>query len=474
MQRLLPALLASLALAPVAVRAQAVDTVALEAHAAFLANDSLRGRANGTPGQRMAAEYIVEQLWRMRVEGAFGSFYRQEIPLTRFDVDQAATRLVVRRGGRTDTIPATGFHHQGGAPEAFRAFDGELLDLGASTALARALPDARRVRGRVVAVSALRGGSLPALLDSLQARGVRAAIVVLPDSGLYRRLRNARGNARFHVRDTLGGENDRRMPVLLASPDVGRSLGLRAPDASAPPVAHPLGRIRLETRATTREVVAANVTAMIDGTDHALQGEPVVFVAHFDHAGVGAPVAGDSVYNGFMDNAVGVAALLGAAKVLQARPAARPVMFLFVAAEEEGSLGSAYLARHPPMPLDRAMVVNVDHPAPLAPPKSWFLEGDSALAASARTALAARGWTAEHGPAQPNSDHWSFLSRGIPALFLVPGEGWEGVTPEQEAALIARWWRPHQPDDEWSPDFPVAGLARTVEVLVLLAHGLSR
>jgi Zn-dependent M28 family amino/carboxypeptidase len=228
--------------------------------------------------------------------------------------------------------------------------------------------------------------------------------------------------------------------------------------------------VQLEVRVERRDVEAANVAGLLPGTDPSRRAAPIVLVAHYDHVGFAEPVDGDSLYNGFMDNAVGAATLLAAAEALRASPPARPVIFLFATAEEEGSRGSAYFVAHPPMPLARAAAVNVDLPAPLAPPKSWIFEGDSALGEAVRRVAIARGWTAERGPAQPNSDHWSFLARGVPAVFVVPGEGWEGVTAAQEQALIERWWRPHQPDDEWSADFPAAGLARVAELVVALAR----
>ena len=466
-------ILVALALAPVAGAAQSIDTLALEGHAAFLATDSLGGRANGSAGQRIAAEYLVGQLRRIGIPGAFaGGAYLQQLPLTRFDVDGRATRLIVRRDARADTIAASEFHHQGGAPEAFAAFRGAPVDFGTSIAAAGALSGAE-VRGHVVAVTAARGGNLPALLDSLQARGASAAIIVLPDSQLYRRLRNARGASRFHVRAPLGSDNDRRMPVLLASPAAGRVLGVGAgvPGAgSAPAAPRRLRTVQLEVRVARRDIEAANVAGFLPGTDPSRRDEPIVLVAHYDHVGFAEPVDGDSLYNGFMDNAVGAATLLAAAEALRARPPARPVIFLLATAEEEGSRGSAYFVAHPPMPLARAAAVNVDLPAPLAPPKSWIFEGDSALGEAARRVAVARGWTAERGPAQPNSDHWSFLARGVPAVFVVPGERWEGVTAAQEQALIERWWRPHQPDDEWSADFPAAGLSRVAELVVALAR----
>ncbi len=61
---------------------------------------------------------------------------------------------------------------------------------------------------------------------------------------------------------------------------------------------------------TNDEIVSDNVVGLVRGSDPALAGEYVVLTAHLDHLGVGAPINGDSIYNGAMDNASGIATLL--------------------------------------------------------------------------------------------------------------------------------------------------------------------
>ena len=127
------------------------------------------------------------------------------------------------------------------------------------------------------------------------------------------------------------------------------------------------------------------------------------------------------------------------------------MLFLFTAAEEEGSLGSHYYVTKPSVSLERTLAaINLDAGAPLAPPRSWYLEGGGGtrLDSAARRVAARHGWSVTAEPARFSSDQWRFHERGVPSTLLVPGEGWEGVTPEQENQLIQRWWRAHRPDDE--------------------------
>ncbi|MCH7601102.1 MAG: M28 family peptidase, partial [Myxococcales bacterium] len=93
----------------------------------------------------------------------------------------------------------------------------------------------------------------------------------------------------------------------------------------------------------------ANVIGRLRGSDPALSDEVVIYTAHHDHLGIGTPDAsGDRIYNGALDNATGVAQVLVIADALQQLPSRprRSILFLFVAAEEQGLLGSQYYAAH--------------------------------------------------------------------------------------------------------------------------------
>jgi Zn-dependent M28 family amino/carboxypeptidase len=211
-------------------------------------------------------------------------------------------------------------------------------------------------------------------------------------------------------------------------------------------------------------VRAANIGAVLRGSDPALRDEYIVYTAHYDHLGVSSPDAsGDSVYNGFSDNAAGVAMLLAIAEAMSDDPPARSVAFLFFTGEERGLLGSAYMASSPPMPLDNiAALINLDAGAPPAPPLNWRIAGGAgtALGQLAADVATTNGWTAVLSAPSPNSDYWPFLQRGVPSIFIIPGDQWENVTTEQRDALRRRWDRYHQAGDHWHAEFPFAGLAR--------------
>jgi hypothetical protein len=106
-----------------------------------------------------------------------------------------------------------------------------------------------------------------------------------------------------------------------------------------------------------------NVLAWIEGTDPILKNEYIMLSAHYDHVGVGAPdAAGDTIYNGARDNAVGTVAVMNAAKYFAKNPPKRSVLIALWTAEEKGLLGSGYFANNPLIPLNKIVYnLNIDN-----------------------------------------------------------------------------------------------------------------
>lgn len=101
-----------------------------------------------------------------------------------------------------------------------------------------------------------------------------------------------------------------------------------------------------------RRLHSANVVGLIPGSDPTLRDQAVVIAAHYDHLGIGAPVNGDSIYNGADDDASGVVAVLEIARALEAGPAPRrTVLLMATTGEELGLLGTRYYLQHPVVPL---------------------------------------------------------------------------------------------------------------------------
>jgi hypothetical protein len=386
---------------------------------------------------------------------------------------EEGTGLQVRlRGGRTVAAFRSGFDFivATGGRNAFRDFAGRAVLAGSAEQAKDAL-EGDSIRNAVIVVAGTLGAEAGALVPDWIARGVAGVILLVPDSADFRLFARSRGEARYFadgVVDDPVWQPD--LPMLIGGPSVTAALltGVDLPRAaftSGPMTAVDLGRsVAATIRTRQTEVAAANIAGVLRGSDPARRDEYVVYTAHYDHLGVGeADASGDSIYNGFSDNAAGVAMLLGIAKALRDASFPRSFAFVFLTGEERGLLGSSWLAAHPPIPRERiAAVINLDAGAPPVPPVSWRIAGGAGthLGDVAADVGAKHGWSISLSDASPNSDYWPFLARAVPSIFIIPGNDWENTTPAERDSLRQKWDHYHQAADQWQPDFPFAGLAR--------------
>jgi Zn-dependent M28 family amino/carboxypeptidase len=199
-----------------------------------------------------------------------------------------------------------------------------------------------------------------------------------------------------------------RVPVSA----VGDEITLRASFSDAEPGRHETGY---------------NVIGVLRGSDPAVAGSFVVVDAHYDHLGIGAPVNGDSIYNGADDDASGTVSVLAVARALARGPRLRrSVVFVLTTGEEQGLLGTQWLLAHFPVPLD-SVVANLEtemigRPDSLAggAGKAW-LTGYDRSTMGAMLARAHIPVVADPRPDQhffERSDNIAYAERGIPAHTL--------------------------------------------------------
>ena len=221
----------------------------------------------------------------------------------------------------------------------------------------------------------------------------------------------------------------------------------------------------------------ANVYGQLRGSDPALADEYVVYTAHHDHLGVGEPDAeGDKIYNGAMDNAAGVAQLLAMGKAFKALPTAprRSIMLLFVAAEEQGLLGSRYYAEHPTIPPGKiAANINYDGGNIWGRAKDivYIGKGKSSLDqyVEAIAKVQGRSVTADQFPDRGffyRSDQFNFAKIGVPALYLDTGTDFVGKPAgwgkEQHEAYESKSY--HQPSDEINDSWNFDGMIEDAQL----------
>ena len=221
----------------------------------------------------------------------------------------------------------------------------------------------------------------------------------------------------------------------------------------------------------------ANVMGVLTGSGDPARSECVIYTAHHDHLGVGKPnKSGDKIYNGALDNATGVAEVLSIAHAFKALPKApaRSVMFLFVAAEEQGLLGSRYFAAHPTVPAGRiAANINYDGGNIWGRTKdvTYVGKGKSSLDAIVDGIAERQGRTVkpDQFPDRGHfyrSDQFSFARIGVPALYLDTGTEFIGKPADWGKQQIEAYEEHHyhQPSDELRPDWNFEGMLEDVQL----------
>ena len=232
-----------------------------------------------------------------------------------------------------------------------------------------------------------------------------------------------------------------------------------------------------------RENTSKNVAAIIPGTDQ--KDEYIIFSAHWDHLGIGAAIEGDSIYNGARDNATGSSTLLGIAEAMAHNgPYKRSILFLWVTAEEQGLLGSAYYAANPLFPPDKTVAnLNIDGMPTYGEMKDLSIVG---YGQSEMETYAAR-YAEKQGryilPDQEpekgyffRSDHFNFAKIGIPALYAKGDfdHREKGKDYAKEKSAEYRTTAYHLPSDEFvEGTFLLGGIMQDAELFMNVATELG-
>lgn len=234
------------------------------------------------------------------------------------------------------------------------------------------------------------------------------------------------------------------------------------------PVTLPV-RLKAHMVSKLRDFSSNNVIAELPGSDPRLKDEAVIYTAHYDHLGIRPDMPGDNIYNGADDNATGCGTLLELARAysLAAEKPRRSILFASVTAEEQGLLGSEYLAEHPPVPDGKiTLALNYDDLPPLGAPEEVEVSGAErttfyptvqALAKEFR--LAIRPDSNPGAGYYYRSDHFSFARAGVPAFSIAEGMKYKGHDEAwglQQAEDYTEHHY-HQPSDEYSPSMNFVG-----------------
>jgi Zn-dependent M28 family amino/carboxypeptidase len=241
----------------------------------------------------------------------------------------------------------------------------------------------------------------------------------------------------------------------------------------------------MDARLVTQKerITVKNVVGLLPGSSR--PDEHVVFTAHHDHLGVGQPdETGDTIYNGAIDNATGLALMIELARsFVEAGGTERSLVFLAVGAEESGLLGARYYAANPLYRLEKtAGVINMDAPGVHGPTRDFSISGSAKLGLLDLLIEEAeeqgRGYSSDPNPAAGSffrSDHFPFAQAGVPAVSFRSGRDLVEGGTERAAAIAAAYSAEHyhQQSDEWSPDWDLSGLVADASLIFAVAKRLG-
>lgn len=500
----------SLALAPAAALAQSAPreptftAEGFRAHVDFLADDALEGRNAGTRGYDVAARYVATRLEALGLKpgGPNGSWY-QPVPLSSFELD-AAKPASLTVGGKSFVNGADvliGATPRVGTGTQTISADTVFVGYGLEDDYA-----GLDVKGKIVAIllgmpKGLTGAAAEAAgaQDKSRNAGSRGAIgtiyLVGPEDLKQMPWQAAVG---YFMRPQLtwlgpdgtpGGLDPTVQTGAYVNPTVAAALFEGAPVpadklfaslATARPKGFALKhKVTLERTSKVTTVTSPNVIGVLPGSDPKLAGEYVLLMAHLDHDGVDPKLTGDQIYNGAMDNAAGTATMLEAARAFVesgVRPK-RSILFAAVTAEEDGLLGSQYLAKYPVTGSGKVVgVVNLDMPVLLYDFQDVVAFGaeHSTLGPIVERAAGRFGVTLSPDPMPEEnlftrSDHYSFVQAGVPSVFLMTGFKNGGEKAFRD--FLATHY--HKPSDSPSLPFDWNAGAKFARINYLIAREIA-
>lgn len=512
---LILAALASL-LAATPALAQQADPARLNEYTRVLASDEFEGRGVATAGEQRTVDYLVEQFRALGLEpGGPDGRWVQTAHLSRTQQDGPATITARTPGGTVelrrgpdvlvasdrpvDRITVTDapvvFAGYGvDAPERswddFKGADlrGKILlvivndpDFGA--------PEGHPVAGRFDGNAMTFYGRWTYKFQEAAAQGAAGVLVIHDTAGAgygwsvlegsstapdFDIVRQDWAAERVPAQGWIQGEVAERLIRsagldYAALRDQARTEGFR-------PVELPGVTLSIDFGQTHANIESRNVMARIPGTEH--PDQTVLFGAHWDAYGRATPVGDDDIYNGAVDNATGVAAILELARLFKEGGApARSVVFAAWTAEEAGLLGAEYYAANPVWPLETTVAnINIDSLLPgteVSPEIVVIGAGKSQTDAWLERRAAERGRRLIPDPAPQaggfyRSDHFPLARRGVPALFGIAG--FTGHNAQSRDYVAERY---HKPSDEWTPDWRMDAAAVDVDLLYAVGRDLA-
>ena len=517
--------LAALALPATLHAQQAIDPEQLADTVRTMTDDLFEGRAPGTVGEERTIGYLVARFRALGLEpGGPDGNWLQPVRLlhTRLGTPQrlevsapgGAIPLQLGTDAYLSTLRSEPLAEVADAPLVFVGYGVSAPERGWDDFKGQDLkgkvavflindPDFAATKGEAVAgkfggrtmtyygrwtykfEEAARRGAVAALIvHDADGVGYGWNVVTSPGGENYGLVRADGTQTSLHMQGWLSLDASNRL-FAAAGQDLAR-LRVAARSARFRPVELKGLRLSAAIPATASDIVSHNVLARLPGTTRA--DEVVMFGAHWDAYGKGAPDGAGKVYRaGANDDALGMAGLFEIARRMKAAPAPqRSVVFAAWTAEERGLLGSEAYAQAPVYPMRNTvanLTIDVLQTAGAARDVVLIGKGQSSLEddLARHAAQQGRTVTVESLPERGlfyRADHFSLAKRGVPVLLMM---GLAGASDLVEGGRTAgQAWIDdytgrcyHQACDAWTPQWNLAGAVQDIDVMARIGEELA-
>jgi Zn-dependent M28 family amino/carboxypeptidase len=486
----------------------------IKQHIAVLANDSLLGRKPFTVGEEKTIAYIAAQFKKMGLEPSNNGSYYQDVPMVEIKLADVPTMQI---SGKTNLKMEAGVNFVAAtrrevpavelknsplvfagygivAPE-YKWNDYANLDVKGKTVVVLVNDPGFKAPEKFFKGDTMTYyGRWTYKYEEAARQGAAGVIIVHqtePASYGWQVIQNSFTGSKLYLQQAdkhmdrcqfEGWINEETAKKLLAN--AGITEDMRAYARKKGFKAVPLNSaVSVSLKNKLKYSTSHNVIATLKGST--TPNEYVLYSAHWDHFGINKPVAGDSIYNGAVDNASGVASILSIAKLFtqQKEKPKRSIVFLSVTAEEQGLLGSEYYGTHPVYPLNKTVAdLNLDALSDFGETSDFSItgKGQNDLDDYVVELTKPNGWTVV-GDTKPSSgsyyrsDHFNFAKVGVPALDLHNGANAIGHDEAWGKAKLKEYneKRYHQPSDSYSDTMNTKGMAQTTELMFKLGYKLS-
>src|ERR1041385_4444047 len=501
----------------------AITADGLLAHIKMLASDEFEGRAPGSKGEELSIKYIADQFKTIGLmPGNPDGTYFQGVPLAGIKSSPTASFVA---GGQTTTLnyPDDYVASSARLQEQIKVDDSDIVFVGYGIVSPEyglndykdvdvrdktilmlindpPIPDAKdptKLDDKVFGGRAMTYYGRWTYKYEIAAKKGAAAAVIIHETGPaaypYSVVRTSWSKENFELDspDKNAGAVPVRSWITL---DVAKKLltdcGQDFDALKKSALSKDFRPVALKAKATfeikqeVRTFKSHNVVGKLEGSDPKLKDEYVIFSAHWDHLGKHPELSGDQIFNGAVDNASGVAAVisLGRAFTKLNPPPKRSLLFLSTTAEEAGLLGAKYYALHPLYPLEKTLAdINLDtmnvwgKARDIEDLSLGFSTLDDLLAAAAKQ----QGRTAipDSRPDKGKiyrADNFEFSKAGLPSLYV--GKGEHLLARSETAPLRSDEFDStdyHQVTDEVRSDWDLSGAVQDVQLLFEVGYEVA-